>query len=427
MKKIVLIVTTILISIFSVQGQTLETIGSGVADFLLSNPSTVNKMNPTQQAALSVIGNLLKTVANRKHDINVAKAGRTQMNFYTSSGQQIQLVMDKDENVFALRNGVIYPISKNVVNEARDYVLSQQPGYMNYIKNNNTSTNSQLMLPNFNINHLGRLWSEPYKSEYVRIASSKELYLSSLINDYKIPVSNIYVIVKKDLVPLQNFNRYMAKHPFLRENVFLSAKQLLGKQPLTVKSGFLVFDKIYFLCTQVIKIQFRGVFAAKWVNDLNNDNSWEFDEFHDIRRNFYQNEPFLIATGLYTSFPYYIKLTIMNQITGKVVYSQQLDDNGEKFDQGIFRFNGDVFKPGIYVYNIAFIRSSNDEEIENHSDKFQILALNPPKENEKKQVVKNKSQVTSKEKMINELIQLLKEGKISQETFKESLKAIEKK
>src|SRR5690606_23507202 len=97
--------TTILISFFSIQGQTLETIGSGVADFLLSNPKTADKMKPEHQVALSIIGDLLKTAGQRKHELNVAEAGRTQMNFNTNTGQQIQLVMDANGSVYALSNG----------------------------------------------------------------------------------------------------------------------------------------------------------------------------------------------------------------------------------------------------------------------------------------------------------------------------------
>jgi hypothetical protein len=74
MKKIFLVFYITLLTTSFLFSQQLETIGAGVAEFLLSSPSTANKMNADQQIALSIIGKLLETAGQRKHEINVAKA-----------------------------------------------------------------------------------------------------------------------------------------------------------------------------------------------------------------------------------------------------------------------------------------------------------------------------------------------------------------
>ena len=67
--------------------------------------------------------------------------------------------MDANNNVFALSNGVIYPISRNVVDEAKDFVLNQQPEYMDYVKNQSMS-NTFLMLPPLNVGDLRFNWNK---------------------------------------------------------------------------------------------------------------------------------------------------------------------------------------------------------------------------------------------------------------------------
>ena len=82
------------------------------------------------------------------------------------------------------------------------------------------------------------------------------------------------------------------------------------------------------------------------------------------------------------------------------------------------------------MYNISFKSISNNQEIESLTDRFQVLAMNPELDVVKTvnpSVNSNSNQSPSKDKMINDLIQLLKEGKISEETFKASMRTIENK
>jgi hypothetical protein len=421
MKKIALILTTILIFHVSIHGQTWETIGSGVAEFLLSNPKTTNKMKPEHQVSLSIIGNLLNTSGQRKHELNVADAGRTQMNFNTNSGQQLQLVMDANGSVYALSNGVIYPISQNIVNEAKEYVLNQQPDYMAYVRNNTTPTENQLMLPKFNISNLKSEWEKSPATDFVYIDSDQTLFIADVLNQFN---NEIYILHNGQFKHPWDLSQF--KNRFTENSIRKNKIRFRSKQGHLSISGTML---AYFLFTKVLKNQIRGTFMSKWVNDLNNNGFYVFDEFQDKRRNFYTNESFLIAAGFYSRHSYYMKLSILDQLTGKTIYTDNLENSGNKFDHGYFSFNSSKFNPGIYVYHISFINSSTNEVLDNVSDKFQILALNQTEkvEEDKIPIIKTESkESSSKAKMINDLIQLLKEGKISEETFKASMKALEK-
>lgn len=415
MKKI-FILTTFLFSIFCLQGQTWETIGAGVADFLLSNPKTADQMKSEHQAALGIIGNLLNTAGQRKHEINVAEAGRTQMNFHTNSGQQIQLVMDANGSVYALSNGVIYPISQNVVNEAREYVLNQQPGYMDYVKSNKFHDNTQLMLPDFNIEQLKNNWDQKLQSKLIPLYYKRPLYFSEILDDWDAIIDEIYVTnVSDEWVRINKsglYNKYISNDKIVgilegRPNVHQGARR--GR---------------YLYLNKTIHHE-RGAFTAKWHHDMNNNSSLEFNEFQDIRRNFYENEPFLIAAGIHSQYNCILKLTIFEQLSGKIVLKDDMDAVC-----GYRKFGSNDFKAGIYNYHISFIRIKTNEEIANFSDRFQVLPLNESISSEKTEnSLKNQNNTdeASKEKMINDLIQLLKDGKISEETFKASMKALENK
>jgi len=186
----------------------------------------------------------------------------------------------------------------------------------------------------------------------------------------------------------------------------------------------------YYLFRKQIELDEMGLFTAKWVKDLNNNSKYEFNEFNDIRRNFYENENFVIGVGLHSPEIYNVTLTILEQLTGKEKTRLTMESNGKYFDHCYFNIFGQILGPGIYVYHVSFTSSDSKNEIKSLSDKFQVLALNQTREDEPKAtpvINQDNEKPSSKEDMINELIQLLKEGKISEETFKISMKALEEK
>lgn len=97
-------IAIILVLLFktNVNAQTVETVGAGVIDFLLTNPETADKMNDAQYVALDIISELLKTSAHRKQQLNIAKAGKSEI--VLNSGSQSAILV---KGV----NGEVYLIS----------------------------------------------------------------------------------------------------------------------------------------------------------------------------------------------------------------------------------------------------------------------------------------------------------------------------
>ncbi|TFH64575.1 MAG: hypothetical protein E4G91_05340 [Candidatus Zixiibacteriota bacterium] len=105
-------------AISSSYSQKIEDVGAGVIDFLLRNPKTADKMKSDEKIALDIIGDLLKTEGQRKHELEYATSGRNQILIQSSDGRQAQFVKNENGKVFLLLDGVIYPISQELVEEA---------------------------------------------------------------------------------------------------------------------------------------------------------------------------------------------------------------------------------------------------------------------------------------------------------------------
>ncbi len=429
MKKLLVLVLILFYS--NVSGQALETIGSGVVDFLLSSPSTANKMNTDQQIALSIIGGLLGKAGQMKHDTNVAKAGQTQITLNTNSGQQLQLAMDTNGNVFAISNGIIYPINQNVVNQAKTYILNQQPGYMDYV--NKSNSNMQLILPDYNVAVLRKTWDKEKELEIIPVEYHKRPYTSDILNKYDVNIEDLFIKGKKGPIFLYEddfYNKFINNKKRFKKNAGKLTTAIVGNSGnlIIVKTKPPLFSTVFSerqLYIAKVSTHSRGVFTSRWYNDVNSNNQPEFDEFQDIRRNFYQYESFLLTFGLFSHHNYFSKLKIIDQSSGKMIYSDSIskNDTAEGMDSGFFSFSQDYFNPGIYTYYITLIREDTGEELDTIIDKFQIL----PSDNVKTEISNKPLQsntISSKDGSINELIKLLKEGKISEETFKVSMETL---
>lgn len=429
MRKILILL--LIISFSTISAQTLETIGAGVAEFLLSSPSTVDKMSSDQRIALSLIGGLLDRSGQRKHDTNVATAGKTQISLNTDSGQQIQLAMDTNGNVFALSNGIIYPIGSNVVNQAKEYVLNQQPGYMDYV--NKSNSNMQLILPDYNVTVLRNTWNKENVLNIIPVEYHKKPYTSDILNKYDVNVEDLFIKGKKGPIFLYDddfYDKYINNKKHYNKRMGKLSTAIWGeegnlievqtKRPLTATTFSL--RQLYIVKVSTHR---RGVFTSRWYSDINSNNQLEFDEFQDIRRNFYQYESFMLTFGLFSHHNYYSELKIFEQASGKMIYSDNIskNDTEEGMDSGYFSFLKDYFNPGIYTYYITLIREDTGEELCTFIDKFQILSSENV--NKKDKVTFQSTNTPTKNSAINELIQLLKEGKISEETFKISMEALD--
>jgi len=417
MKKLLVTLSFFILVSYS-QGQTWESIGSGVADFLISNPKTANRMDEDEQIALGIIGDLLNLTSNRKHEINVAHAGKTQINLQTNSGQKLQLVSDANGKIYVLSNNIIHPISNNVISEAKEYVLNQESGYMDYVRNNASSKKQVLMLPDYNILKIRDIWECQPKTEYSLIKADKTIGIKELWDKYG---NNIYTKSRKTYYNFIDCNQPQCSPKQIEKN----------RLKFKSKNGYLNLYFSHYLYTLTIVTQFKGTFVASWSKDFNNNGSFEFDEFKDIRRNYYENESFVIVSDIYFQYPFTKSIAVMEQLSGNLVYSQTFK-NLQNSNSENFYFKSNSLKPGIYMYNISFKEETTGYEIKTISDQFQILSL---KENEE---INPNSELTiptsskekdtkskSKEDMINELIKMLKDGIISEETFKVSMKTLE--
>ncbi len=100
---------------------------SGALRFLTTNPKTANRMKPGEKVALNLVGELLKTQANRNHDLRVASQGKDQININYGNGTA-SIVRDVKGNIYLLLEGTVYPISKEFIEQAsQNQTLSRVP------------------------------------------------------------------------------------------------------------------------------------------------------------------------------------------------------------------------------------------------------------------------------------------------------------
>lgn len=196
MKTLALIISMTLFWSIS-YSQELETLGAGVIDFLLTNPKTARQTNPTEAAALRVIGNLLSISAQRKHDLNVARTGRNEIVINSSKGDQATMYTDSQGNLYLLYNGTIHPISQSLISQAKG-------GYTQPTIKNST-------LPSYNLSVLKNEYSFEKKITYSQIfpaenrlkesrgnlwkkrTPKKGISLSDIADDNDISVTDIFL------------------------------------------------------------------------------------------------------------------------------------------------------------------------------------------------------------------------------------------
>lgn len=118
MKKVILFLIIGITSLQLSYAQKIEDVGAGVIDFLLRNPKTANKLNSSESIALDIIGDLLKTKSERRHQIEYASASSNQITFNTNKESQAQIIKDEMGHIFLLNNGIIYPVSQELVHQA---------------------------------------------------------------------------------------------------------------------------------------------------------------------------------------------------------------------------------------------------------------------------------------------------------------------
>lgn len=341
------LLATIVSAVFFVNSvsysQGIETVGAGVIDFLLTNPKTASKTNATEAAALGVIGNLLSISGQRKHEMNVANAGRSEIVINTTSGSQATMYADNQGNLYLLFNGTIYPISSGLINQAKgikDYTT---------VKKRKVGT-----LEPYDI--------EKLKNKYVDY--SKKIS-GTIIQVYIVPgkKETLFTVIAT-LSSLANTTYYEMKRIIVANNSYITSSMVEKPYTWKLRGGRQV---VYIKNIYRKKNKLNCIFTAKWHQDFDNSGYIDFDEFKYIKRIFKQNEDFEIVCSYNVGTPDDITITtkIINDYTGqlftKTKYPKIINKPG-----GYLHFKkitSNTLPPGIYIITveISFAENSVDE------------------------------------------------------------------
>jgi hypothetical protein len=114
MKKIILIIFTLVLGI-NVSAQINNSdLGAAGIEYLLSNPITAGKLNTQETLAIGLIGKLLGIKGQRQHELNTANTQRTTINV----GSGATLSTDAQGNVYLTQNGMTKKISQSIIDRA---------------------------------------------------------------------------------------------------------------------------------------------------------------------------------------------------------------------------------------------------------------------------------------------------------------------
>ncbi|MFX0139865.1 MAG: hypothetical protein ACFFDN_39860 [Candidatus Hodarchaeota archaeon] len=330
-----------------------KTVATAVIEFLLRNPKTADKMNPTEQIALDIIGDLLKTQDQREHEIEYATAGRGQLTINTTDGRQAQFVRDESGNIYLVMDGVIHPIAQELVNQARSL-----PAIEN------------VTLPPYNLGDLESIFNSNIAEDIHQIYIVQQEggeYLSDIAKKFDIPASIIDVIG-----PIYEKRKMRYRTLSEQREIQEDRKKLpKGESLLIVKEGY--------------KNQILAIFSYRWDRDLNRDGKIGFDEFNQIKRTFYDDEDFNIGIPYQTKigFKGNLELKIFDDYTGNLMVDEKLKilSNGPKVGQQPIPAGS--LPIGVYLIYINLINYYSDRVVSSKSEKFEIIQ-NPSKTAEKK-------------------------------------------
>jgi hypothetical protein len=318
-----------------------ETVGAGVIEFLLGNPKTANLMNPTEQLAIGLVGNLLGIQGQRKHEIDYATAGKSQITINANNGRQAQLVRDRSGRVYIVMEGTIYPLSQEFINQAMGVPATSN---LNTI---NTPVIEGATLPSYNLIDLeSRFNSNPKEN---------------LSQFYKLPRGGQYIseIAKMFDVPYSNISWY--EHPLIgRKGVFpIKNLRILQNRKKIRKWG--KYHDTLWIDKERYKNEISAIFSYKWHGDLNHDGALSFNECNQIKRTFYDNENFYIGVKYQTrkGFKGNLEINILKDNTGESMTNEKVEivSNGPVVSQKYI--SAGEIPIGTYVIHMNLERGIN--------------------------------------------------------------------
>jgi len=328
--------------VLSSLSQGVETVGAGVVDFLISNPKTANRMNSTDKAALNVIGNLLYTAGQRKHEMNVANAGKQQVILQESSGKQVTFVIDPSGKHYIVHKGIVYPIEQQIIKQAENEFVPKKTIQNEY-------------LPPYDIQSIGA----SFYFDEIPINYGKEGVYNYTVTEKK--GEYLYEIAKKLNVSVYDFEYEHIPGPS-KSKTF--RKMLAGKKkaPKSTKFIYNIKKKEY-----LTRVPF--LFTCKWARDFDDD-GYDFDDFQGVKNSFTKDEEILIVSGYQTDKDSCIySLEVFVGESGKLLFRREGD--AIPFHKTILeKINAEVLNPGSYIY-ILKVRK-NSRTLASKKERFEI-------------------------------------------------------
>jgi len=339
--------------------------GKGIIDFLRTNPKTASRMNASEAAALNVISDVLRTSAKRKHDMNVANAGRTEIVINAGGNNRGTLYSDIQGNVYLLYNGTIYPISKDLVNQATSENSNLANGSNSRIKTNAT-------LPNYNLIAL----ESEYQFKKTKKVSTKmhffsngeQVTLCDIARRYDVPFSQLTIAM---YFPRKK-NYYIHKRTKEINQLYNCQKRFIGRKNGTAhfsgdryiaSAGLVVLVPIYGFSTEIV-----SVFTCNWVKDFDGK-GFDFNDFQGIKRSFQQDERITFIMGYTSGISGKWNLEAYDMSSGKQIFTKTgIAESGGRI---VWQNKGnEKLHPGVYVYNFTLTCGSKNVS---RSEKFEVL------------------------------------------------------
>ena len=256
-------------------------------------------------------------------------------------------------------DGRIHPIAQELVNQAR----------------NIPTIENATLLP-YNLGGLESMFNSNPKediSQYYRVQKGGE-YLSDIAKKFNVPPSNIFYRVKVgkkkyDIIPISE-----------QKEILENKKKIKRSLPFSSHYTLLIVKEKY-------KNEISAVFSYKWHQDLNNDGFFDFNEFNQIKKTFYNDEDFNIGIDYQTEkyFTGNLEVKIFEDYTGKIVMDKKMNITLSNGGPMISRHNIPTgrFPIGIYLIHTNLNDDIISRTVSSSSERFEIIQ-NPSKTTEKK-------------------------------------------
>jgi len=141
--------------------------------------------------------------------------------------------------------------------------------------------------------------------------------------------------------------------------------------------------------SQKYKNEISAVFSYKWYRDLDNDGVFNFNEFNQIKRTFYNDEDFYIAIDYQTEKGFIgdLEVKIFEDYTGKLIWNEKmyyitLSSNEGPMIRGC-NIPAGRFPIGIYLIHTNLNDDITSRTVSSKSERFEIIQ-NTSKTTEKK-------------------------------------------